>query len=90
METWLTNNEIDKIWIDVTDLNKDKLSMYTHNRSKSHGGGLALVCKSHYKVKMVKKGATPSFEYAIWELTVKNRHIYVITGIYHPQYSTKN
>ena len=61
----------------------------THNRTKVRGGGLALICKSHYKVKTVKKGATPSFEYAVWELAVKNRHI-TITGIYHPPYSIKN
>ena len=47
------------------------------------------MCKSKTKVKLLKKGNTPSFEYAAWELIVKNRSL-MITGVYHPPYSSKN
>ena len=58
-ETWLTNKEMDIIWMDATELYKYKNSMYKHNRTKGCGGGLALICKSHYKVKTVKKVPQP-------------------------------
>ena len=88
-ETWLTNKESDKNWLDAMDLNKDKTALYVHNRSNGRGGGLALMFKSCYKVKTPKKGNTSSFKYATWELMIKSRHI-TVTGIYHPLYSTKN
>ena len=37
-ETWLMNKEMD-----VTELNKYKNTMYTHNRTKGCSGGLALI-----------------------------------------------
>ena len=84
-ETWLTNKESDKNWLDATDLNKGNTAIYVHTRSNGHGGGLALMCKSCCKT--LKKGNTSSFEYTTWELTIKSRHI-TVSGFYHPPYST--
>ena len=89
METWLTSKENDKIWLEATDLNKGDTTLYAHNRSQGRGGGIALMCKSHYKVKLLSKSSTWSFEYTTWMLTIKNRCL-IITGIYHPPYSVKN
>ena len=86
-ETWLSAK--DKNWCSVTDLNKHDLCLHTHNRQWGRGSGLGLICKSHFKVKLFKKGDTPSFEFTTWELTIKSQCI-TITGIYHPQYSAKN
>ena len=47
------------------------------------------MCKSKYRVKLLKKGNTPSFKHATWERTVKNRSL-MITGVYHPPHSTRN
>ena len=88
-ETWLTNKQNDKNWLDVMDLNRDNTSLYIHIGPNSCNGGLALMCTSKYKVKLLKKGNTLSFEYTIWELTVKNGSL-MITGVYHPPYSTRN
>ena len=82
-ETWLSNKENDKNWLEVTGLNKDNTSLYIHNRSNGHGGGLAFMCKSEYRVKLLKKGNTPSYEYATWELTVKNRSLMIIESSTH-------
>ena len=71
-ETWLTNKETDKNWCEETELNKGLKSLYTHNRSKGGGSGLGLICKSHYKVTVLRKGHKPSFEYCTWEITVKS------------------
>ena len=62
-ETWLTNKENDKTWSDATDLNKNNTSLHTHNRTKRRGGGLALMCKSHFKVAALQEGSETSFEY---------------------------
>ena len=47
------------------------------------------MCKSHYKVKLLSKGHTQTFEYATWMLTIKSRCL-SITGNYLPPYSAKN
>ena len=40
-------------------------------------------------MSVIGKGQTPSFGYCTWELTVKSRRL-MVTGIYHPPYSTRN
>ena len=86
-ETWLTNK--DKSWCKTTSFNRDNLQLQTVNRQNSRGGGLALISKSHYKVSSIQRGATKSFEYTPWWITVRNRQ-FVVVGIYHPPYSAKN
>ena len=86
-ETWLTSK--DQLWCETMSLNRDNLQLHTVNKQNGRGGGLALICKSHYKVSSIQRVATKSFEYATWQITVKNRQL-VITGIYHPPYSAKN
>ena len=53
------------------------------------GGGLALIHKVQYPVKLISSGHKASFEYAIWELRAKKNTI-TIHSIYHPPYSTTN
>ena len=86
-ETWLTNK--DKDWCNMTELNRNHLQLHIVNRQTSRGGGLALICKSHLKVKAIQNGSISSFEYATREITTKNRQI-VVTDLYHPPYSNKN
>ena len=73
----------------MTPLNRNLYTFHYKNRPKGRGGGLALITKNCYTVKIVETGQYPSFEYATWELEVKNKKIH-ITGIYHPPYSLKN
>ena len=87
-ETWL--NSKDNIWVDTTDLNRNPYKMYIQNRQSEHrGGGIALICKKQYPVTLKDSGHTHSFEYATWQINVKNKAI-TLTGIYHPPYSLKN
>ena len=81
-ETWV-RDEIDDVWIDSSDLNKELYSCYTANRQNGTGGGLMLTCKSNYKVKEIQKGYTRSFEYATLSVAINNRSVTVM-GIYHP------
>ena len=86
-ETWLNSNH--ENWKDTTILNRDNFKLSTVDRKKGKGGGLALIHKAQYPVKLISSGHKTSFESAMWELRVKN-HTITIHGIYHPPYSTTN
>ena len=51
--------------------------------------GLALNHKNHILIKELKKGNTPTIEYAVWRATVHNKTIHLM-GIYHPPLSSIN
>ena len=76
-------------WKDTTILNRDNLKLSTVDRGTGKGGGLALIHKAQYPVKLISSGCKTSFESAMWELRVKN-HAMTIHSIYHPPYSTTN
>ena len=86
-ETWLNNNH--NHWKNTTILNWDNLKLSTADQKTGKGGGLALIHKAQYPVKFINSGYKASFEFATWELRVKNNTI-TIHGIYHPPYSTTN
>ena len=83
METWLTNNEIDKQWLETTPLNRNPYSLVHVNRPNGRGGGVALITKNCYTLNKVENGSYPSFEHATWEFNFRNKQIH-LTGIYHP------
>ena len=73
-----------------TILNRDGLTMLTTDRTnRDRGGGLALIYKSKYKATTITKGNRPTFEFATWELKLKNSTL-AVHGIYHPPPSLKN
>ena len=86
-ETWLNSNH--DHWKDTTILNCDNLRLCTADWKTGKGGGLALIHKVQYPVKCIRSGYKASFEFATWELRIKNNTI-TIHGIYHPPYSNTN
>ena len=86
-ETWLNSNH--NLWKDTCTLNRDHLRLHTVNWKEGRGGGLALINRSQYPCRTIHSGSKPSFEFAAWELKVKNAVI-TIHGIYHPPYSLTN
>ena len=86
-ETWLNSNH--ENWKDTTILNRGNFKLSTVDHDKGKGGGLALIHKAQYPVKLISSGHKTSFESAMWELRVKNQTI-TIHSIYHPPYSTTN
>ena len=86
-ETWLNCNH--DHWKDTTILNCDNLRLCTANWKTGKGGGLALFHKVQYPAKCIRSGYKASFEFATWELRIKNNTI-TIHGIYHPPYSSTN
>ena len=59
------------------------------NRPNRTGGGLAIIYRSSINTKLLKKGLTHSFEYALWECKTNGTLINVL-AIYHPPYSSTN
>ena len=88
-ETWLTDSQTENIWLEGTCLNKDQLRMLVNNRVGCRGGGIALIYRKEYAVKTIKNGTKSSFQYSIWSVKVRNKHL-TIVGLYHPPYSPKN
>ena len=86
---WLTNNEIDKQWLETTPLNRNPYSLVHANRPNGRGGGVVLITKNCYTVNKVENGSYLSFKHATWEFNIRNKQIH-LTGIYHPPYSLRN
>ena len=86
-ETWL--KEQDNIWISNSEFKKNNYIIKVTNRYKRQGGGLALICRSHYRVNECGKGINQTFEYAIWQLHPNNISLTVL-AIYCPPYSNIN
>ena len=86
-ETWL--KEHDSIWISNSELQKNNYIIKVANRNKRQGGGLAMTCRSGYRVKECSKGINQTFENAIWQLHQNNISLTVL-AIYHPPYSNIN
>ena len=55
-ETWLSENDSDRTWLQYTVLNMIPHQMFTSNRIGRKGGGVALIAKSHLRVKQIGEG----------------------------------
>ena len=88
-ETWLTDSQMDNIWLEGTCLNKDQLRMLVNNRVGHKGGSIALIYRKEYSVKTTKNGTKSSFQYSIWSVKARNKHLSIV-GLYHPPQSSKN
>ena len=62
-ETWLSDNGLDRTWLQYTVLNKIPYQMFTSNRTGRKGGGVALIAKSHLRVKQIGEGQLRSFQF---------------------------
>ena len=76
----------DNIWISNSEFKKNNYIIKVANRHNRQGGGLALICRFHYRIKECGKGINQTFEYAIWQLHPNNISLTVL-AIYHPPYS---
>ena len=55
METWLTNSDNDKIWLECSEIRQNGYKISNINRKDRKGGGLAIIYKNHLKVNIGKK-----------------------------------
>ena len=82
METWLNDTPQDTVWLHQSDLIQSGYAISTHNRP-SRGGGIALLYKDSMMVKKIEAQHLHTIEYAIWQVSLKNKTIEIL-GIYHP------
>ena len=88
IETWLSKNDLDITWLQYTVLNKVPYQMLTSNRIRRRGGGVALIVKSHLRVKQIGEGQLRSFQFCKWQVQVHHTSI-TLVSIYHPPYNTE-
>ena len=63
-ETWLKNNDEDKVWVACSILNRDGNKISTANRLDRTGGGLALIYNNKLKVENTAQENLETFEFA--------------------------
>ena len=71
-ETWLSDDDRDKIWSKATELNNNGYRILIINRKKKHGGGLALMVKKNINCKKVVYAPRQTFDFRVWKITSKN------------------
>ena len=82
-ETWSTSKETDKIWIDSPDLNMDRYNLTSAIRENRRVGGLALITKNDFKVKLDSNAEFRTFQFTKWYVQLMHTNITVL-GIYRP------
>ena len=88
-ETWLRDCDKDKIWLQVTNLNKEVYRLSISNCSGRAGGGLALLYRTEANVSKLSEGELETFQFARWRLTIPGVST-TIVALYHPSYSVIN
>ena len=81
-ETWLSENDSDRTWLQCTVLNKVPYQMVTSNRTGRKGGGVALIAKSHLRVKQIGEGQLRSFQFCKWQVASTGTPHQYNTGLY--------
>ena len=74
METWLKDNDKDKVWLLGSCINKGEFRCVTSNRSGTRkGGGLAIIYKPGLGIKCIstENEKKSTFQFAVWKLEIK-------------------
>ena len=81
-ETWLTDTDRDKVWLQSSDVNKDIYSLSSSIRTCKRGG-VGLIHWKNTDVKLTEEKETKTFQVAKWRVTVDKTTIHLI-GVYQP------
>ena len=65
-ETWLSYADVDKLWLQTTDLNNNNYKFVPVHRSNGRGGGIGIIYKSQLQMEPKSNGQMCSFEYGVW------------------------
>ena len=82
-ETWLKNTYQDQTWVQWSEINRNNLTIQTHNRTNKWGGGLALIHNKEYKVDISNREDTDMYESCTWKLPIWTSTLSIL-GVYHP------
>ena len=88
-ETWLKNDNQDKVGVTCLILNRDGNKISTANRSDRTGVGLALVYINKLKVENTVQENLKIFQFAKWKREIHHTRL-TIVAIYRPPYSSRN
>ena len=64
-EIWLKDTKNDQSWLKASTLNSGNYAVHPINREDKNGGGIALVCNSNLKSKLLSKASTNLMEYGV-------------------------
>ena len=82
-ETWLTDTDRDKVWLQSSDVNKDIYSLSLSIRTCKRGGGVGLIHQKNTDVILTEEKEAKTFQVAKWRVTVDKTTIHLI-GVYKP------
>ena len=75
-ETWLKNTDEDQIWVQSSEINRNNLTIQTHNRTNKWGSGLALMHNRD----------TYMYESCTWKIKIGISTLSML-GVYHPPHT---
>ena len=73
-ETWLSDRDSDKIWLQATNLNKKDLNLFSSNRKERREGGLGLIIKNIYNTTTIAQGELQCMHFPIHQMKDKCMH----------------
>ena len=80
-ETWLTDSDDDKIWVELCDLNKNELKLDCINRQLGmRGGGIAIIYRDSLICRQIKSERAKHFEFGIWTLTTDSKTFTILVS----------
>ena len=82
-ETWLKDNKEDDQWTKSCEFNTNGYQMQTINRINRIGGGVALITKNEASITSLDTNNYTSSEYKTWNIQIKSKLNYTVTGFYH-------
>ena len=89
-ESWIKNDDDDKIWLKASCLNRNGYKINNVGRPTTHkGGGIAIVTHETMKVALLNTKQMKFFEYALWRIEYNNEKLDILR-IYHPPPSEIN
>ena len=70
-------------WVQSSEINRNNLTIQTHNRTNKWGGGLPLLHNKEYKVEISNREDTDTYESCTWKRTI-GTYTLSILRVYHP------
>ena len=87
-ETWLTDSDMDTIWMESNGFKKDGYQISAINRIGKKGVGLVHIYGKNVTVTKVDQKQHRSFESSHWRTTTGNKALNIL-GLYHPPYPVR-
>ena len=81
-QTWLKPDK-DDAWKSASCVNRNGYTLECCDRLLNKGGSIGIIYKSNLKVKTLDSGLGKTFEFAVWQINLKNEKPVQLVGISH-------